>query len=276
MILVNDHPIEFTQFPNGETVVDKKTIKSYARGGYSVVTLKYETDADLLHLLFVRECLTAHRLTLRIRYMPYSRMDRPVDPYLFTLRDVCRFINAMKFRNVIVEEPHSDVTLALLDNSQAVYPTIDLLDEVENQIGFNRSYDYLFFPDAGAHKRYGGLLDHNVAVGYKHRDPKTGELTGEMEMIGLKAAMGRKVLILDDLCSKGGTFIMAAKELDVIAREVHLFVAHCENSMWKGNLLDHIDGLWTTDSILTRTPNFSIQKPYDASKVHIYTNGVWK
>ena len=72
-------------------------------------------------------------------------------------------------------------------------------------------------------------------------------MTGQTECIP-----GSIVLIVDDICSKGGTFYYSAKELKELgAKEVYLYISHCENSIFEGELLtgDWVDKVFTTDSI---------------------------
>ena len=66
---------------------------------------------------------------------------------------------------------------------------------------------------------------------------------------------GKNILIIDDICSKGGTFYYAAKELkEAGAANIYLYVTHCENTIHEGELLnsDLIKHIYTTDSILTK------------------------
>lgn len=269
MILYNGKPIEFEEFPNGETLVPTPDIYS----GPHKLTLQYESDQDLIHLMFIKKFLGDQPVKLDIRYMPYSRMDRVEYRGVFTLKHVAEFINDLRFAEVNVYEPHSDVTCALLDRSFPHYSTINLLQDVLNQIGWSNECDYLFYPDAGAQKRYAGVTAHRSAVGFKHRDFATGKLSGEMDVVGFNPqAIPAKVLILDDLCSRGGTFIMAADKLrELGASEVYLFVAHCENTMWGGQLLDHIDGLYCTDSMISAPASRGVNEP----KVHVYSDWKW-
>lgn len=60
---------------------------------------------------------------------------------------------------------------------------------------------------------------------------------------------------MDDLCSKGGTFMLTASKLKEIgATEIYLVVTHCENTVFQGELLtsDLITGIYTTNSILSK------------------------
>lgn len=254
MIYLNGRKLEFKTFPNGETLVDAKQISNSITGAnWQDVVLKYEDDSDLIKLMFVRKFLANTQLSLKILYMPYSRMDRVEGKSAFTLKFVCDFINEMRFEEVVVLEPHSDVTTALLNNVIAEYPTIDYLDDVLELIGFNKRVDYLFFPDAGAQKRYSKLEGFKTAVGYKQRDFATGKINS-LQVIGGEWIAGSKVLILDDLCSYGGTFMMSGAELKNLgALEVYLFIAHAELSIFKGDLLlsnSPVDKIFTTNSII--------------------------
>ena len=61
------------------------------------------------------------------------------------------------------------------------------------------------------------------------------------------------VLIVDDLCSRGGTFIEASKKLKAQgAEKISLLVAHCENNVFTGELFAHIDILYTAESNLLK------------------------
>lgn len=253
MIYINDVQIPFATFPNGETQLKRElNVPSYSFA-VTKIWFYYESDADLVHLAFVKSALdsTHHsECDLFIAYMPYSRMDRQTDD-VFTLRLVAAQINALGFRRVVVVEPHSDVTCALLDRSEALYLTPRLLNDIKPTINFC-DQDYLFFPDAGAQKRYASLADsHQTLVGFKHRDSK-GRIT-KYEICGeiTKPLESSCVLIMDDLCSYGGTFKAAAEALGPTITK-HLLVAHLEPSYFLGDLSKSglIDGVYATDSIV--------------------------
>lgn len=261
MIYLNGHKIEFSAFPNGETKINEDQIKSYLNYHEDKVVFKYENDSDLIKLMLFKKYLDdrkARNTTLTISYMPYSRMDRTQGDSAFTLKFVCDFINNLMFECVRVVEPHSDVTMALLDRSESVFPTIDLLDKVLTKIQFDKKEDYLFYPDAGAQKRYHALKGFKNAVGYKKRDFETGKIN-ELQIIGdVEDLKERKVLILDDLCSYGGTFELSASKLkEKGAKEVFLFVTHCEESIFKGVIFknENISKVFTTNTIINDSPN---------------------
>ncbi|WP_020620301.1 ribose-phosphate pyrophosphokinase [Paenibacillus daejeonensis] len=253
MLKLNGQELTFHTFPNGETLVDGEQILA-AAGEKQVVEFKYATDGDLIQLMFLKRYLDERRLaaTLIIYYMPYSRMDRVEGASAFTLKYTTEFINALGFERVQVIEPHSDVTTALLDRAEASYPSLELLEDVIARTGFDREHDVLFFPDAGAQKRYSRLHGYRELVGFKVRDFQTGTIQ-RLDVIGEAPETGFKAIIVDDLCSYGGTFLLSAEKLKELgAAEIYLLVAHCETSIHKGKLLDSglIDKVFTTNTIL--------------------------
>lgn len=256
MILIDGREVQFKTFPNGETHVVAESIFDNVSVPQQI-HFKYENDSDLIKLMLVKRHMDQSRYLVNpilvIYYMPYSRMDRSEGGSVFTLKYVADFINSLDFRRVFVIEPHSDVTCALLNNSEPYNINFDLLPKVEEMVGFNPADDYLFFPDAGAQKRYAKLNGYKQLVGFKHRDFATGEIKS-LEVVGTLTGGVGKVIIVDDLSSYGGTFMFSAKKLrDLGFNQVYLLVAHAENSIFKKELLktDLIDKMFTTDTILT-------------------------
>lgn len=175
MIKLNGKEIKFETFPNGETRMVDEGI-ALLDWGKQTISFKYENDSDLIKLMFVKKFVDSRRKSssifeLIIYYMPYSRMDRSEDGSAFTLKYVADFINSLDFDKVTVVEPHSDVTLALLNNVESKFVNFKLLPKVMEEVKF-LSIDYLFFPDAGAPKRYANIKGYNQLVGFKNRDFK--------------------------------------------------------------------------------------------------------
>ena len=120
----------------------------------------------------------------------------------------------------------------------------------------------MFYPDEGAGKRYSGMIPLPYCFGIKNRDWSTGEIrglsvAGETELIA-----GSDVLIVDDICSYGGTFVHSAEALDALgAGEIYLFVSHCEENALRGKLCEcgKIRQIYTTDSIFRDTENTKIK-----------------
>lgn len=273
MIKINGREINFESFPNGETrlITDNLVLPI---GLIREMHFKYENDADLIKLMFAKNYLGKSDINLTLYYAPYSRMDRSENGSPFTLKYVSNFINGLGFNKVTIVEPHSDVTLALLDNSEPYYINFDLVEEVKEMVGFDEDKDFLMFPDAGASKRYSKMKAKNVVIGNKVRDFVSGEIKGLDLMGDTSKAQGRTAIIVDDLSSYGGTFVHSANRLrEEGFTKVILLVAHAENSIFKGKLFEHVDKVFTTDSLLTEHTNWENQKFKE--QLHVFDLKEW-
>ena len=259
MIFVNGTKLYFKPYPNGETVIPELRKLLTGKGHdwtFPLVRMNYETDLDLFHLILVSKYIddlgwgTAKGLTLP--YLPYSRMDRTENDSAFTLRHIADIINGLGYREVLIGEPHSDVSPALIRNSRTVWLTPELVKIAMEQTLFDPLQDHLYFPDAGAEKRYSKMFPGiRYIVGSKKRDFTTGKILS-IE-IGQVQEPSRNVIMIDDLCAYGGTFIGGAWALDEAGIDGGcLVVAHCENSIFSGKLLDDpfFSFVFTTDSMV--------------------------
>lgn len=251
MILLNKSKITIEQFPNKESkikdfdgLIEKENLLHFI----------YQEDADLLHLLFIKQRLDelGQSCKLWISYMPYSRMDRKIEGDLFTLKYTCSFINSLHFEKVYVIEPHSFVTLDLLDNSIAIYPALEWLPQLMKDLHFSEQ-DRIVFPDKGASTRYQKSNYPNRCVFEKTRNPQTGRIEN-MVLIEGNIPEGAKCIIIDDLCSAGGTFLWAGQILkEMGASSIYLLVTHCEPRILSGKLLAEnspIQHVYTSTSMM--------------------------
>jgi len=254
MIILNKHQLITEQFPNGETKV--KDFDQWIKAD-NLLEFTYQEDGDLIRLFFVKKRLeeAGASCKLWIRYMPYSRMDRKIEGDLFTLKYVAAFINSLQFDKVYVIEPHSETTLTLLENSVAIYPALDWLPKLMEKLEFSDN-DRIVFPDKGAAARYLNSGYEDACVFEKQRNPQTGRIEA-MKLKTGNIVKGAKCIIVDDLCSAGGTFLWAGKILkEMGASEIYLLVTHCEPRIFKGTLLEEdspIDLVFTTDSMMNTT-----------------------
>lgn len=274
MIKLNGHEIKFTKFPNNEVSFEIADEVIYADSGLgpkssNLIIFKYENDECLLKLMMVKKEIdfrSINKTFLVISYMPYSRLDRRKDNIAFTLKYVCDMINQMNFQDVLVLEAHSDVCLALINNCTNVPFTKHLFEIAleKKLINFDPKDDFICFPDAGAQKSYSDIGDYNTCVGLKNRDFKTGKIESfdlfipgnddpKFGKITKKSISGKNVVIVDDLCSKAGTFIITATKLKKLGAEnIYLVVAHCEKTILLGDVFktDLISKVVTSNTII--------------------------
>lgn len=226
------------------------------------LTWMYSGDQEMAELFFTVKHLKAlgKRVNLLMPYIPNARMDRVhnKNTEVFTLKYFCEFVNNLNIDRVLVFDPHSDVSTALLDRVEVISPK----GAIRYTVALSEP-KIVYFPDAGAMKRYGGIIKEiwgncklSVAYGNKVRDWDTGEIKG-LEIIG-EIPNGAKVIMIDDICSYGGTMYYSAKKLKELgAGDIEMYVSHCENSIIdpeKGKIFKEdglINRVYTTDSILT-------------------------
>ena len=255
MIKVNDTEIKVGHFPDGTQSIEFSDAQPY----YSTNEVEwfYDSDEEVFTLMcvvdMIRRISKNSRIDLWIPYLPNARMDRIKKPEQnFSLKVFADFINSFNFDKVVVYNVHSNVSEALIDNIINIDPIFDVDDVISEY-----KPDVIYFPDEGACKRYADLAciknyDLPVIFGIKKRDFATGKILG-LDVVSDIDLTGKKVLIVDDICSAGGTFKFSAMKLKELgASDVALYVSHCEDNIQNGDLLktDLISKIYTTDSIL--------------------------
>lgn len=269
MIEINGQKIVLDKFPNGETLVHTEVLNELIKQKTEKIRIdfKWLNDEDLLHLFFVLKHL-GKKISKDIifNYMPYSRMDRKQNDNCFTLKYVTEILkNCLgKEDKIYILEPHSDVTLDLL-NAKRINVITPLMNEILKR---HPEIDMICYPDKGAKNRFqDDEVKLPVVFCNKVRDFDTGEILG-LELDGDTDVNGKNVLILDDLCSKGGTFYHTANKLkEHGAKNVYLGVCHMEDTIrygviYKDKTVDRktpIKQIYCMDTMLFDTTAFWLQ-----------------
>lgn len=232
-ILVEGSEIKRFNFSAGECYVQLPS--SYLP---SIVNLyaKLNCSDDIMSLLLIVDAIRRHnsksQINLTIPYFPYARQDRVCNlGESLSVKVMADLINSLNCQSVTICDPHSDVTPALINNC-----TIKSLEEIViNSALFNfiESHNLcLVSPDAGAEKKILKLNKSLAAAGIntelicatKVRNVSNGEITS-VKFFGYVA--DKKLIILDDICDGGKTFVELAKKLlQGGAKEVYLYVTH--------------------------------------------------
>lgn len=269
MFIVNGDIVKVDSFPDGTQKInlDPLEIEEEKFDGEDWIDIDwfYETDSELFTLFLIKKHLENYFVNtyyrLNMPYVPNARMDRVKnDDEVFTLKYFCDFINSLNFDSVWILDPHSYVSEALINKvvigtpEKYFYQTIDHIRQYHSDLSSQDDW-MLFYPDEGAMKRYSSIFPYKYSFGIKKRDWETGKIEG-LDVAGCVEDIKDKViLIVDDICSRGGTFYHSAKKLKELgAKEVYLYVTHCENTIFEGELLtsDLIKKIYTTNSIFTK------------------------
>jgi ribose-phosphate pyrophosphokinase len=226
-----------TVFPDGtiqvwklpESVINSQTVN---------VTWEYRNDSEFFALAQLKTLLDEHgsHASLSIYYLPYARQDKDIaNDATFGLHTFAKLLNSLNFYAVYILDPHSNIALDLIKNSLGLFPGGDI-----EGITDSMKIDYVCYPDSGAREKYSKIYDHPSIYANKLRDPLTGDIL-ELELIGLDEP-GKRVLIVDDICDGGATFVRLAKALrDKGASYVGLYVSYA--LMTKGDELLYNAGI---------------------------------
>lgn len=244
-------------FPGGELQVRVPGLDGERRDDLTVFA-RIQSSDDLMRLVLATDILDRHfygERRLVIPYFPYARQDRVMQPgEAFSLKAVARIINSLGYDQVVICDPHSDVTPALVDNVRVISQVELIRKHTPLQCLLRDLCPYIISPDAGAAKKaFAVAKDQGLEcfTATKVRDVRTGEIAETRVDDPLEHIMRMPCLIVDDICDGGRTFVELAKVLrDRGAKEVYLYVTHGIFSKGLGVFEGLIDGIFTTDSFL--------------------------
>lgn len=252
MIFINGQSFGNEYFGNKEAIYKEVDLRS----DINIIDFYFEDNGDIANMLmavgYIKEEKPLSSIDIIFYYLPYSAMDRKINDQIFSLKIFAHIINAQGFRRVYVLDAHNmEVTMDLIYNVEF----LDINTYVKEAIQkFNP--DVLYFPDKGALAKYPKLLvDYGLPIihGNKVRDLNNrGKITSYETITDGVNIKGKRVLIIDDICRKGGTFVAAATELKKLGvSDIGLYVSHCEAGIFEGKLLEKdsdISAVYTTNS----------------------------
>lgn len=199
MIKLNGVEIKLDKYPDGTFLFkDIPPIGGWCRDN---IEWFFESMEELTAVEYITRYCWDHRVVpnLYMPYIPDARMDRVKhENELFTLKYFAQTINSLHFGKVEVLDPHSDVSAALFNKVHVGSPNRMIEDTVKKIVSNNLM---MFYPDAGAMKRYSSAVHLPYAFGIKNRDWETGEIKG-LDLSGeIDQLPGKDILIVDDICS---------------------------------------------------------------------------
>lgn len=228
IIYVNGVEIFGFKFGGGEchvsvdmAITEVTKITAYLRNSDDIMLLLLTVDA-------VKRINHKTKIDLFIPYFPYARQDRvclPGEPLSVSV--MAGIINSLNCNEVVIADPHSDVTPALINNCKIVTQSETLENsKVMNKLIVGEGLT-LVSPDAGAEKKIVDIanrFDLFAIFCTKNRNLETGEIVGVTvpELNGAK-----DFIIIDDICDGGRTFIALAEALkEKGAGDLYLYVTH--------------------------------------------------
>jgi ribose-phosphate pyrophosphokinase len=230
-IYINNIPIKQFNFSGGECHIELPAILD---SSYIHVYAPLNSSDDIMSLMLtidaVRRQCPANVIDLTIPYFPYARQDRVCNPgEALSVKVMADLINSLSCSSVTIYDPHSDVAPALINNC-VIKPVEQIIRDSSLASLISSKQMLLISPDAGSKKKVRAIAktlnySHtNIIYAGKTRDVTTGNIT-DTHLHG--SVKNKNVIILDDICDGGRTFIELAKILkDQGANEIYLYVTH--------------------------------------------------
>lgn len=233
--------IERFTFPGGEVHI--KLSDGGLRQPVYPLTHFIRNSADIMALLLITDAMRRagqQNIALTLPYVPYARQDRVmVEGEPLSIKVFADLINAQNYTSVTVWDPHSDVTPALINNCKVVHQH-EIISNNLATIGLSRTPHVLVCPDAGARKKILKVAQtlhiNDIVWADKIREVATGKITGTtlgalLPQPLVFSSKGKQsdcdVLIVDDICDGGMTFIELAKQLRPLTTgKIKLYVTH--------------------------------------------------
>lgn len=274
MIFINGEKWNVPRFPDGTFNVKMPMPE---KSNNEIVWLFDNMEEIVLIYYFMSHAREHHRdffYRLIMPYIPEARMDRVKhEEEIFTLKYFCNFINEMRFDDVVVLDPHSTVSTALIDRCHIITSKPYIWEVLA---GLPRN-TMLFYPDSGSVKKYSKMFLRPYLFGVKQRNWENQKIE-KLQIVGDEENVrDHPILMVDDICCKGTTMYYAAKRLkEMGAGPIYVYVSHCENTVLKPNcdgksLLDYdlINTLYTTNSIW-RANHYKVEVIKEIQNVKIF------
>ena len=247
-------PVQVFTFSGGEVHVkiDMEAIKEAYIDTTNSKRVEIHQDIrssdDFMSVVMVKDALDEifrfHPVPIELfsLYVPYARQDRYCEKgEAFGVKAFARLLNALGFSRVVIADPHSEVTPAVINNLQ-IMPQHEIAFYM---LGWKLRMDNfeLVSPDGGALKKIFKLatpMALDVVCAEKIRDTKTGKVV--RTEVPCQDFEGRNVMIVDDICDGGRTFIELAKVLrQRNVGKVELYVTHGIFSNGMDELMSYFD-----------------------------------
>lgn len=243
----SDIDYSISRFPDGEVQI---TLGEFSHKDEINVRCRITSAEELFLLMQVCDILRRHgmRFSISIYYLMGMRMDRVMSfdrPY--TLNIIIHILDHLGAYEIYLFCPHSDVSFDLFRHTSVAQIDPERLNKMVNT---TFSDFQIVLPDDGAIKRSAiEDIPNDVIIGEKVRNVTTGKIES-IKIRNPKSLDGRPLLIQDDLCDGGGTFVGLAEAIRAVNPEADVNIAVCHMVNPKGieNLSKNFNHVWFTNS----------------------------
>lgn len=229
MIKVHGHNINVTLFPDKTSQVWKlsdELLRADKCSDERVIQWNFDNEGEIfqiVQLIFLLDEINDRKqIILECPYLPYGRQDKETtNTSCFALEAFCALFSGIaELRTFDAHNP-----AFFEDKEKCPFDFINTLPTKEiNDIIQREAIDLIVYPDKGAAQRYSHLSATPFVCADKVRDQLTGEITG-MTMPEIDEY--QSILVWDDLCCGGRTFVEVAKLIEKYhPTKLILYVSH--------------------------------------------------
>ena len=235
------------KYPDGSSYTDWNKIPLET-------TFRINSYEDLWHLNQLLESLNANKMSMVNITIP-NLIDAQADRRFGAkqssgLKLVCKMLNQYPNKFKIFHPHNPEVVEALMDNVKII-DNSEFIADVLYKIGEKEEHDLILMSsDAGGFKPLMKLCDQLDWKGETFSASKARTKDGMKQLIDREDFGGKDILIVDDLCVKGGTFKGLSKMLkERNCGKLYLAVSHMTvQNLGKDPVTNYYDKVFTTNS----------------------------
>lgn len=191
---------------------------------------------DILCLMLavnaIRKINPHAEINLVCPYLPYARQDRICNKgESLGVKVMADVINYLNCHSIKIYDPHSDVAPALINNCKIIN-LAEIIESTQFSEKIIKEGWLIISPDIGAERKIRTLERMLISKSYKPeivyatktRDSSNSKIIAN-RIYG--EVQNRDVIIIDDICDSGATFIELANSLKHLgAKKLFLYVTH--------------------------------------------------
>lgn len=250
MITLDTHDIKFHQFRTGERGCRLIPKHGAHLKDFHTITWKFENQGEIFDLKMVVDVLRSQygdcSIALYVPYLPYSRQDRQTQ-FMgdFSLRCLKDILDSMKFFKIETLDKHSEyLSFRFVDNK---FPEVDLIEGRSDKTNFIG-----VAPDESAVRRVRKVFLSQEYIPYLEKVREGGEVFSILSKKSIEflknwfvKTQHSTLVLVDDICDGGRTFLAAKEELEDLYSSNNLrFWLHTTHGFYTNgieNLLKEFD-----------------------------------
>lgn len=228
MIRINGLDLaEESTFPGGEVHIKLPNLRNPST---IVVDAKIKSSNTLVKLLLVKDAIDFYypgiKTILRCMYLPYARQDRRCNEgESFSAAVIGNLLDNLGFNKIVVADVHSNTMKNFFPHTRILHlSVVDIFASAAQPLVTNAVF---VAPDAGSYDKVSDLAVEYMRPLVFASKQRLGSQIISRIVDSAHNIYERDLLIVDDICDGGGTFIALAQELKKFEpKSISLYITH--------------------------------------------------